>query len=492
MAFSGFGNTSNTGSSIFGQPNTSTGGTGSSIFGQPNPSTGGTSSGTSMFGQPNASNTGGTSTGTSLFGQPNQSNTGGTSTGTSLFGQPNTNTGGTSNTGTSLFGQPSSTNAGGSMFGNTQNANTNTGTSLFGQPASNTNIGTQPSSNIFGQSTTNPSGNQPSTNLFGQPASNTTAGGTSLFGQPAANTNTQSGTSLFGQQPKTGTSNLFGQSTPNSGPSLFGNPSNASQQPSTGTTNTFGGFGASMTQPSTGLGASTFGQPQQQQNANAPFTKSTKFNDLPDETKRVFESIESHIQGRVQISTELKQRKLGDEPTKGQELISNVHKELINIVSVMQSDSLHTRDLKNKTEQSVQDTIVATRIVDGFKNPQQNGAYLKNHASFPLEFFMRTIEEMKQRLEWYKTTIEQIERKLASTAAHAQSTPHAISASLQAQHATFMALANKTAAVDAELAKLKVLYTQLWRSRTGSVRDPFNDVDRGSGGEFGMDSLHLK
>lgn len=43
------------------------------------------------------------------------------------------------------------------------------------------------------------------------------------------------------------------------------------------------------------------------------------------------------------------------------------------------------RDLKAKIDQSVQDTIVATRLIDGFRNPQQNGAYLKNHVTFPLE-----------------------------------------------------------------------------------------------------------
>jgi hypothetical protein len=43
-----------------------------------------------------------------------------------------------------------------------------------------------------------------------------------------------------------------------------------------------------------------------------------------------------------------------------------------------------------KVEQAVQDTIVATRIVDGFKNPQgaggSGGGYLKDHAGFPLEY----------------------------------------------------------------------------------------------------------
>lgn len=66
-----------------------------------------------------------------------------------------------------------------------------------------------------------------------------------------------------------------------------------------------------------------------------------------------------------------------------------------------------------------------------------------------------------------------------------------ISATLQAQHATFITLASKTAAVDAELQKIKALYTQLWRAKTGSVRDPFgNVVDKN--GDFGLSQLNVR
>jgi nucleoporin p58/p45 len=108
-----------------------------------------------------------------------------------------------------------------------------------------------------------------------------------------------------------------------------------------------------------------------------------------------------HIQGRIHIGKELKQRKLAEQATKGQELIRDVHKvislflsiliankerqELENAMSSLRSDSRVTKDLKKKVDQSVQDTIVATRIVDGFRNPQQHGSHLKNHATFPLE-----------------------------------------------------------------------------------------------------------
>ena len=53
---------------------------------------------------------------------------------------------------------------------------------------------------------------------------------------------------------------------------------------------------------------------------------------------------------------------------------------------MIQADAQFVKDLKTKTEQAVQDTIVATRIIDGFKNPQQHGTHLKNYASFPLEW----------------------------------------------------------------------------------------------------------
>lgn len=222
------------------------------------------------------------------------------------------------------------------------------------------------------------------------------------------------------------------------------------------------------------------------------FLKSTKFNDLPEDIRKKFEALDSYIHGRIQISNDLKQRKLGQEPTKGQELIRQVHKELLSVTSMIQADAQYVRDLKAKTEQAVQDTIAATRIVDGFKNPQQHAVYLKNYASFPLEFFTRMSREMQERLQWCKNTIEQIERKLSSTVTQQQNTPQAIATALQAQHAVFVSLAAKTATVDAELQKLKALYTQLWRAKTGSVRDPFNDLDRGNGSDFGMESLQVK
>ncbi|KAF7424446.1 hypothetical protein PC9H_009753 [Pleurotus ostreatus] len=447
---------------------------GSSLFGAPKPQ------GSNLFGQPQQQ---GQPTQPSLFGgfgqqqQQNQQNSQPAATG-SLFGQPQQQPAAAG----SLFGQPAQQQAPtGGLFGQPQQQQqqqqSGTTGGLFGQPAQQQ----QPSGGLFGQ---------PAQQQQQQPTSN-------LFGQPAQQQPNAFGSSLFGANNQTSTqqSNTFG------GFGSFGQNSQQ-QQGQQGQQQQQGGFGASTLQAQPTITAGGFGntstlfgqkpqQPHVQQNATPLFTKSTKFNDLPDEIKRTLENIDSHIQGRIQIGKELHRLKLGDEAAKGQELIRSVNKELMNTSSITHSDLLYARDIKAKADQAVQDTIIATRIIDGFKNPQQQGAYLKNHATFPLEFFTRITEQTRERLLWYKATIEQIERKLSSSSSQVQHTPQAISATLQAQHATFIALASKTAALDAELQKIKTLYTQLWRSKTGSMRDPFNDLER-SGGDLGFSSLNVK
>ncbi|KAF9562002.1 hypothetical protein CPC08DRAFT_735374 [Agrocybe pediades] len=495
---------------IFGQPQQQQPAAPTGLFGQTQPQQQQTTGTTGLFGQQQQQQQQNTGT-TGLFGQPQQQQNTGT---TGLFGQPQQNA-----STTNIFGQPQQQQNTGStnIFGQPQQQQTTTTTNLFGQPQQQQNTTT---TGLFGQQQ-QPQQQQPQTNLFGN----------SLFGsnantnnnqqqqqQPAAPSNPFGG--LFGnnnnntgnqQQQQPQSTNLFGGSTttnplqaqPTLGASAFGGGNTGGtglfgggggglfgakpQQPQQSNTQTPGAFGNSVAQP--GINALQF------PNGVPPFTKSTKFNDLPDEYKRLMENIDSFIQGRVQICKDLQQRKLGDEPVKGQDAIRQLNKELINTATTIRNDLHLTNDLKSKVDQAVEDTIVATRIIDGFRNPQSGNTYLKDHAAFPLEYFTRVTEQMKERLAWYQSTIEQIERKLASASSSTQ-TPQSISATLQAQHQIFLALANKTAAVDAELQKIKALYTQLWRSKTGSVRDPFNDIVKSStaetAGDFGLGSLNFR
>ncbi|EUC64916.1 nucleoporin FG repeat region protein, partial [Rhizoctonia solani AG-3 Rhs1AP] len=328
----------------------------------------------------------------------------------------------------------------------------------FGGPLFGSNTQTTPAATggLFGASNTTGQQTAPApTGLFGaqSTAGNTTNGG--LFGaqQPAANTTGTTG-GLFGAQPANNTGAQGG---------LFGAPPVAN--------NTTGGlFGAQPGANTGGNAGSSFGfgapptttaptQPAAQ--ASGPLTRTTKFNDLPDAQKRVFEEIESFIQGRVQISVELKAQKLGEEIQKEQAALDELNKT--------------TNGLKRT--KIFQDALIATRIIDGFTKPQQMGSYLTSYANFPLEYFTRQVEEMKDRVQRYKSTIEQIERKLAqaleSHSAQPAPSPQAIANALRAQHASLTALAARTAEIDAAVQKHKAVYTTRWRAQTGSARDPF-------------------
>ncbi|KIY43760.1 hypothetical protein FISHEDRAFT_77697 [Fistulina hepatica ATCC 64428] len=464
MSFGGFG--------TFGSSNPQTQPKGTSIFGQtstPGASTS-TANQTSTFGgfgqQANATapKPGG------LFGQITQqpAATGG------LFGQQQQpqqqqQTGG-------LFGQSVQQPAtGGSMFG--QPTQQQTGGGLFGQAAQTTQP-TGISGGLFGQATQQQQQNQQpaTTSLFGQSAQQAqqpTTGG--LFGQT-----TQPATSgtLFGQTTGQTMGGLFGAkpTQPPQGGSLFGSTAANTQQPKP----TFGGFGSSMfgaqqMNATSALGAPAANNAVAQSAGAPPFVKSTKFNDLPDNIKQTFEQIEKHIEGRVQISKGLQARKLGQEVMKEQDRIRELT--LDDIRAMVQRDLKVVKDLSNKTDQAVHDTLIATRIVDAAKNPQADAAFLRDNAEFPIELFTRVADEMREKLAWYKITIEARNAIIIQLSSRFQHTPQTLSASIQAQNSAFLALASRTAALHNEVQKLKHLYRQVWRNHTGSARDPFNELD---------------
>ena len=60
--------------------------------------------------------------------------------------------------------------------------------------------------------------------------------------------------------------------------------------------------------------------------------------------------------------------------------------ELVNTISIIRADIHHTKDLKAKTDQAVEDTITSMRIIDAHKSQQANHTHLRDHASFPYEY----------------------------------------------------------------------------------------------------------
>ncbi|KAL9714234.1 Nucleoporin nup49/NSP49 (Nuclear pore protein nup49/NSP49) [Leucoagaricus gongylophorus] len=465
---------------------------------------------------------------TGLFGNQQQPATSGSllgnaltsqsTAGNNLFGNAATQQQQQPATGGGLFGstpQQQQPAAGGSLFGSTpQQQQPATGGGLFGstpqqqQPAAGGGLfGSTPQQQqpaagggLFGST---PQQQQPAAGggLFGstpqqqQPVQQTgqQPAGNSLFGNTATAPNQTASLfgnagSLFGNSgtttlPQTGASSLLGN-TGTGASSIFGNTSQQSQllPQSAQTNNAFGTSSLFGSKPAAAAPQVT----HQVQPGQTLFTRSTKFNDLPDNLKQLLENIDAYTRSCMQTSKDLYQRKLGEGLVERQEMIEQMQKELNNTSYVIRNDLRHTEDLKDKVDRAMQDLVVASRIFDAFRNPQSGTTYLKDHASFPFEFFQRVTQQVTERMAWVKTTIEKVERKLSTSAGQVQ-TPQSIATTLQAQNTTFLALASQTAALETELHKIKTAYTQLWRANMSSARDPFDEVD-----DLGFGSLRVK
>ncbi|KAG8908480.1 hypothetical protein FRC01_007353, partial [Tulasnella sp. 417] len=338
-----------------------------------------------------------------------------------------------------LFGAPPTTAitnppAPGGLFGSTttqpQQAGATSG-GLFGNVNQSTAAQTAPATTGSG--------------LFGNPAATTTTAqptiGGGLFGNQQASGTAATGTGLFGSttttQPATGglfgnaqQAQLQGAAQPAQPSTLFGAPAATAQQQQPAATGGLGLFG--QPKPAitpTGLSLGTSTAPTTQVGGNnttvqaSEITGSTKFNDLPDEFKKIFEAVETGIQKQTNIAQELKSKNLAAEPDKGRAQLQRVAKIAIATDNTLSLDSGFVADLKVKGSQALDELVVATKIVDGFLHPHQYPDNLTVWAGFPFAYFSALSDQLSERLQRYKLIVEQIERKIVAASSQAQTSP---------------------------------------------------------------------
>lgn len=76
---------------------------------------------------------------------------------------------------------------------------------------------------------------------------------------------------------------------------------------------------------------------------------------------------------------------------------------------------------------------------------------------------MRTASELKERIQRYRATIDEIERQVSSIEHRDDNSPAAIESAIHSQNASFMALASLVGAIHAEIEGLKEDYTKWYR-----------------------------
>ncbi|RSH77649.1 uncharacterized protein EHS24_003210 [Apiotrichum porosum] len=366
-----------------------------------------------------------------------------------------------------LFGssQPASQPAAtGGLFGSTPAASAST-SSLFGaKPATGGSLfggqqqQTQPATGgLFGSTSAQPA---QTSSLFGaqqqQPAQQTS----SLFGSTTAQPATSS---IFGAQAAAPTGGLFGQQQQQQQPasSIFG----AQQQPAQ-TTSLFGQPAAA--QASNPLQASTTAGP------SSGISKTTKFSDLPDPVQKTIEQMDAWIKDQKQVGASIDTENIGRAiwQTSGDvkaasdaAIAQGLHSLKATLEQLAEKVSSEAQDLQKLLE-----TWEAAKPADA-----RHGAVRPvPHRDFPQEYFGRVAQGLEERVNRYKRTITLLTRAVTSVANDNETlNPQVVAQTIQNNQQALISLAAQLEGLQLRMNALRTNFTEDYRERTNSMRDPF-------------------
>ncbi|PWZ03425.1 hypothetical protein BCV70DRAFT_154914 [Testicularia cyperi] len=384
--------------------------------------------------------------------------------------------------------KPFSGTPGGFSFGNTAN------TATTSQPGASTSTAAPATGGGFS---------------FGAKPAGTTTGGGGLFGStPATQPQQQQqqqpglGGGLFGASHNTaGTSTggfgggfgaakpaggLFGAPASTSTGGLFGQPQQQSQQQQQQQQqqqpqqSSFGGFGSFQQQPQQQQHQQQQQQQhQQQQQFQSPFFRfgyyqKERFNDLPEDAKKLLEELDRHVSAQIQVRDELRTKDFGGEIRKCAAEWQELDSALKSLSATLESDLNQARDVVERLEKDRADNVTLWSIGTNAKEGRSDGSAFVDWLQ---KYFVNLADEYRDRIARYRNTIETIERHLQSLESRETYTPQAISDVIHAQHASFMALAAQVAALHSDIDGLKKDYAAWYKQTHKSVRDPFGSMN---------------
>ncbi|KAJ3068702.1 Nucleoporin p58/p45, partial [Quaeritorhiza haematococci] len=331
-----------------------------------------------------------------------------------------------------------------------------------------------------------PAASAPGSSLFGAPTLTTIAAG--------ATTAAPATTSLFGA-PTTaapGTTSLFGAST--------------TKAP--GTTSLFG-----TTQPAAGTTAGALGAASLSvQN----ITKTTRYSELPENVRAQLDELERYIQSQIQTSEHI-----ASSPTpfaiRGiMAETSELSRKLSAAKTLLTRDTYLIDSFKRQVAQEMRHVDVATRFVDrysakgplgpggqllqgyqlqglqGQRGSPMGGAgrgsfyqqgmygggvrggygYANGGQSETAQYFFNLANTLEERIQQYRQAIDELERYLVSvTQQQSQFTPQMIQETLRAQNDSFLALANRIAALHDEIDSQRDAFVDYRRRYCGGGAD---------------------
>ncbi|KAG0361955.1 Nucleoporin p58/p45 [Mortierella sp. AD032] len=198
---------------------------------------------------------------------------------------------------------------------------------------------------------------------------------------------------------------------------------------------------------------------------------STKYTELPADAKTTLDQFHTFLQGQIHLSATLTAR-----PSESLDKISKdtteLSKRLETLNDALDRDTNMIRDLQDKVVQEFKQADSAGRIIEAYANTSHaNFLYAGNNSAG--QYFTERCLDFEEQLRQYRSTIEEIERHLASFGSRNPQVSYALPEVMRNQHEGFLAIAGRVAALHDEIKDREKAYLMFRRRYFDDDTDPF-------------------
>ncbi|KAF9116410.1 Nucleoporin p58/p45 [Mortierella sp. AM989] len=198
---------------------------------------------------------------------------------------------------------------------------------------------------------------------------------------------------------------------------------------------------------------------------------STKYTELPADAKSTLDQFHSFLQGQIHLSATLTSR-----PSESLDKISRdteeLSKRLTTLNDALERDTKVIQALQDKVAQELKQADSAGRIIEAYANTSHaNFLYAGNNSAG--QYFLDKCQAFEEQLRQFRSTIEEIERHLASFGAKYPHVSHALPEVLRNQHEGFLAVAARVSALHDEVKDREKAYLMFRRKFFDDDSDPF-------------------
>ncbi|KAG0248701.1 Nucleoporin p58/p45 [Mortierella polycephala] len=198
---------------------------------------------------------------------------------------------------------------------------------------------------------------------------------------------------------------------------------------------------------------------------------STKYTELPADFKNVLDQLHTVLQGQIHLSATLTAR-----PSESLDKISKdtseLSKRLATLNDALDRDTKVIQALQNKVAQELKQADSAGRIIEAYASTSHaNFLYAGNNSAG--QYFMDQCQSFEDQLRQFRSTIEEIERHLASFSSRHPQVSHALPEVMRNQHEGFLAVAGRVAALHDDIKDKEKAYLMFRRKYFDDDSDPF-------------------